>query len=324
MIKNLGLNLSPLNYYISKSIDKTEIIYEYQKIVLQKKLSGLEFYPSTFFKIKNKKKLEKICKDITSKKLFYILDCNKIFDLKAIKSLIPFVKIGKKKILVIKLTNILECKRHLIKKDWKEFISDAINFLKKIEPIARDNNIKIAIENHQDLDSNDLISITDPFEKDNTIGINFDIGNAFAVCEDPLVFCKKIIDRINNVHIKDYRIYRTKEGFMLSSCPIGSGAVNFKSIMKLLNKKNPFLTKMLEPGQLQGRHIKKNHTLFWRNIGTRLYDENKIFNRTLINNIKKNKDKNFYSPIEKKMSKMQIIVHLKKQIIKSIEFGKLL
>ena len=42
-------------------------------------------------------------------------------------------------------------------KDWNEYIEDSIKFLKKLEPVARDNNIKIAIENHQDFDSNDFL-----------------------------------------------------------------------------------------------------------------------------------------------------------------------
>ena len=62
-------------------------------------------------------------------------------------------------------------------------LKESIKFLKKLEPLARDNGIKIAIENHQDFDSNDFLKITDNFQKDDTIGINFDIGNALAVCE---------------------------------------------------------------------------------------------------------------------------------------------
>ena len=52
MIKNIGLNLSSLNYYISKSKNRPKIINEFSNIAIKNNVKGLEFYPSTFFKSK--------------------------------------------------------------------------------------------------------------------------------------------------------------------------------------------------------------------------------------------------------------------------------
>ena len=68
----------------------------------------------------------------------------------------------------------------MIDGSWDNYIKRSIKFLKKLEPLARDNGIKIAIENHQDFDSNDFLKITDNFQKDDTIGINFDIGKCIS------------------------------------------------------------------------------------------------------------------------------------------------
>ena len=67
----------------------------------------------------------KIYKNLNSEGLFYILDCNKIFDTSEIKDLIFQSKYTKKRIIVILLSKILECKRYLIKKDWNEYIEDS-------------------------------------------------------------------------------------------------------------------------------------------------------------------------------------------------------
>lgn len=322
MLKNIGLNLSSLNYYISRSQDRPNIIKEFSDIVMEHNLDGVEFYPSSFVKKEDHSKLDKIYRNLDSNGLFYILDCDKIFDLNAVKDLITNLQLSKKKIIVIVLTKILECKRHLIKKDWDDYIEDSIKFLKKLEPIARDHNVKIAIENHQDFDSNDFIKIMDSFNKDDTIGINFDIGNAFAVCEDPMVFCKKIVEKINNVHIKDYNIKETKEGFMLSNCAIGKGSVKLKPIINFIEKKKPNITKMLELGQLSPRHIKKNNKIFWKKIGSRLFDEKKKFENSLSKAIFSNRAKNFKDFSGIKNNDEFIFKFLKNQIIESINYSK--
>lgn len=320
MLKNIGLNLSSLNYYISKSKNKVRIINEFIDIAKKNCIQGLEFYPSTFIKENNFHKLDNICRDIQSNNLFYILDCDKIFNLSAIKKLIINAKLSKKKIIVIILTKILECKRYLIKKDWDEYIEDSIRFLKKLEPIAREHGIKIAVENHQDFDSNDFIRIMDSFGKDDTIGINFDIGNAFAVCEDPMIFCKKIIHKINNVHIKDYYIKKTQEGFMLYNCSIGKGSINLKPIINFIEEKKPNITKMIEPGQLTPRHIKKNNKIFWKKIRPRLINEKKKFNASLADAILANKEKSFKNINISKSNDEFIFKFLKNQILESINY----
>ncbi len=320
-MNNIGLNLSSLNYYISKTKNRSKIIEEFSNVVLEKKIKGLEFYPSSFFNKNEKDKKMKIYKNLNSEGLFYILDCNKIFDISAIKDLIFESKYTKKRVIVILLSKILECKRHLIKKDWNEYIEDSIKFLKRLEPVARDNNIKIAIENHQDFDSNDFLKILDNFSDENIIGLNFDIGNAFAVCEDPMIFCEKIVHKINNVHIKDYKINETKEGFLLSNCSIGKGSVNLKPILKYIEKVKPNITKMIEPGQLTPRHIKKNKKFFWTKIGKRLIDEHKQFERVLKKSMEKNKI-NFYPILDEKKKDKEIFDFLKNQIYESINFCK--
>lgn len=318
-MKNIGINLSSLNYYVAKSKNKTEIIKEFAKIAAYENLDGIEFYPSTFLQKKDKHKLNLICKDISSLGLFYILDCNRIFDIDAIKDLITHVKLSKRKTLVILLSKILECKRHLIKKDWDEYINDSIKFLNILEPIAKDNGVKIAIENHQDFDSNDFLKILERFTKNNVIGLNFDIGNAFAVCEDPMVFCKKLDYMINNVHIKDYEIYETKEGFKLCSCSIGYGSVNIKPILKHIEKINPGITKTIEPGQLSPRHIMKNKKIFWKKIGARLVDEKNQFEKVLTKSFIR--DKKYQNILLNKNDK-EVFCYLKNQIKESIDFCK--
>ena len=76
-------------------------------------------------------------------------------------------------------------------KKWNYKINSIIKKINDIKPMLKKYNVKLAIENHQDLDSNDLLNIIRRVGKD-YVGINFDVGNAFATCELPKDFFKKL------------------------------------------------------------------------------------------------------------------------------------
>ena len=79
-------------------------------------------------------------------------------------------------------------------------------------PILEKNNCQIAIENHQDLSSLEIIEIIKNL-KSKKIGINWDIGNSLATCETPDQFFKNTKKYILNVHCKNYKIILSDKGF---------------------------------------------------------------------------------------------------------------
>lgn len=70
-------------------------------------------------------------------------------------------------------------------------------------------------------------------------GLNFDTGNSFIAGNDPVAFCKRFVDRINHVHIKDVSESLAKKcrgeetGIGISHCAIGDG-VNAANIIECL------------------------------------------------------------------------------------------
>ena len=106
------------------------------------------------------------------------------------KELIKLINISKKlnaKFIRVKCSNILSCDRYKYNKNWLFKINSIVKKINQLKPILKKNNIKLAIENHQDLDSNDILYIIKKVGKD-SVGVNFDIGNAYATCENPLDF----------------------------------------------------------------------------------------------------------------------------------------
>ena len=141
---------------------------------------------------------------------------------------------------------------------------------------ARDAGLEMAIEDHQDFGSEELVEIAE--EAGDNVGVVFDTGNPFAVGEDPVEFARRAAHRIRHVHLKDYVAQFTDEGFRLVRCAIGDGCVPFQEIAGVLEAHTPPLTASIEPGALESRHIRLFTPDWWtgypprsaRELGTAL------------------------------------------------------
>ena len=120
-------------------------------------------------------------------------------------------------------------------------------------PRASDEGRVLAIENHQDFGSDELVAFC---ETTRGVGICFDTGNTFPVAEAPLDFTRRIAAHVRHVHLKDYRVQFTDEGYRLVRCAIGDGAVPLPAMLDLLAAHNQRLTAVLEPGALEARHVR--------------------------------------------------------------------
>ncbi|MBV8443328.1 MAG: sugar phosphate isomerase/epimerase, partial [Hyphomicrobiales bacterium] len=95
-------------------------------------------------------------------------------------------------------------------------------------------------------------------------GVCLDTGNAFPVAESPLEFARRVAAHVVHVHLKDYRVQFTDEGFRLIRCAIGDGAVPFPAVLDVLAEPGPRLTAVLEPGALEARHVRWLTPQWWR------------------------------------------------------------
>ena len=93
----------------------------------------------------------------------------------------------------------------------KNEIENAVHHLNKIKQRAEKLDIKIAVENHGDLSSDELISIIQKVNSPN-IGICLDLGNAMFTFEDPLIAAEKMAPYTFTTHFKDYAIEMTNYG----------------------------------------------------------------------------------------------------------------
>jgi len=155
------------------------------------------------------------------------------------------------------LTGVLQGDRHAT--DWPAIAGGVRARLARVAPKAAAAGVSIAIENHQDFTSAELMELCE--EAGDAVGITLDTGNAFPVAEAPLDFARTVAPRVRHVHLKDYRVQFTDEGYRLVRCAIGDGAVPFRELVEILPGD---LTASLEPGALEARHIRLFTEQWWR------------------------------------------------------------
>ena len=66
-----------------------------------------------------------------------------------------------------------------------------------------------------------------------------------------------------HVHLKDYRVQFTDEGYRLIRCAIGDGAVPLPAVLDEIAKHHAKLTAVLEPGALEARHVRLLRPEWW-------------------------------------------------------------
>jgi 3-oxoisoapionate decarboxylase len=159
------------------------------------------------------------------------------------------------------LTPVLCGDRNAWGAKWRELVANVRTALKQHGPQAAAAGVSLAIENHQDFRSEELVELCEEAEG---VGICFDTGNTFPVGEAPLPFTRRIAPHVRHVHLKDYRAQWTDQGYHLVRCAIGDGAVPFREMIAILAEHHDRLTAVLEPGALEARHVRLFTPEWWK------------------------------------------------------------
>jgi sugar phosphate isomerase/epimerase len=93
--------------------------------------------------------------------------------------------------------------------------------------VAKQFNVKMAVENHLDFNSDEILTIlknvNSPY-----LGLNFDTGNFVRVLDDPIQAMEKLVKYVYATHIKDLKIQQgvpVNEWYFFSCTPVGDGGI---------------------------------------------------------------------------------------------------
>jgi 3-oxoisoapionate decarboxylase len=165
------------------------------------------------------------------------------------------------KVIRLGLSPVLEGSRNAWGEKWQDMQNQIHTGLAEYAPVAEAEGRILAIENHQDFTSAELMHFCEQYGP--AMGVTLDTGNTFPVGEAPMDFVKALAPLVRHVHLKDYRVQFTDEGYRLVRCAIGDGAVPLKEILSELAKHHPTINAVLEPGALEARHIRFLKPEWW-------------------------------------------------------------
>lgn len=234
-------------------------------------LSGVEFPPEWGLQSLERPVLEEARARAEAYGLFIVLDGG-VVDVDELRALIPAAAILGAPVVRVIASTILCGDRRAVRETWPDYLAELARRLREVRGLAEELGVDIAIENHQDLTSEELLALCEAVGSAR-VGVNLDAINPLAVVEEPLAFAHRVAPAIKNVHLKDYHLHSTPEGFRLVRCAIGDGVLDVPGLFALLRHAAPGAPVSIELGALHARHVRFLEDDFWPGYAPRRVEE---------------------------------------------------
>jgi sugar phosphate isomerase/epimerase len=117
-------------------------------------------------------------------------------------------------------------------------IDAIVRMLKESVRIADHSGVVLAIENHIDYTSEELIEILQRVGSE-ALKVNFDTGNTLRMMEDPVAAARRLGPFTVATHAKDMeacRHVRPEEWYFFSSVPVGTGLIDMPGVVRELKQ----------------------------------------------------------------------------------------
>ena len=190
-----------------------------------------------------------------------------VIDVAALQLLLPLAKRAGARIVRAMLSTILEGARATYPGGWDAHLAEMRRRLVELRPLLAAHDLALAIENHQDATSDELLELCEAGGPH--VGITLDVANPLAVGEEPLAFARKVGPLVRNVHLKDYRVFATPSGFRLVRCALGEGLIPFPDLLALLAEVAPGAPRHIELAAMYARHIRLLEDDWWEGYPSR-------------------------------------------------------
>jgi sugar phosphate isomerase/epimerase len=112
-----------------------------------------------------------------------------------------------------------------------------VNRLKHAAPIAQNSGVRLAVENHTDAFSEEVIWVLDQVNHP-WIGACIDTVNGLHVTENPITAVENLAPRAFTNHFRDNKIVIKPYGFELTGAAVGEGDLDMKRAYELIQQ-NP-------------------------------------------------------------------------------------
>ncbi|WP_238613449.1 sugar phosphate isomerase/epimerase family protein [Candidatus Oscillochloris fontis] len=166
------------------------------------------------------------------------------------------------RVLRVTISSVLEGWRSRLITDWGRYLDEVSARLRAVRSLAEKHDVILAIENHQDATADDLLQIIAAVGGQH-IGVTFDAVNAFIVAEEPLACLERVSPYVRNIHISDYTVYPSDQGWRLVRCSLGEGDMNLRRLFAAIDQYAPSAPCQIELVNHSARHIRLYADDWW-------------------------------------------------------------
>jgi sugar phosphate isomerase/epimerase len=244
--------------------------YRLMDLAADSGLSGVEI-PVEYLEGRSDDELARIRRNGQERGLHFVVDSG-VVEEAGVREAIRKAKLLGAFTLRVTASNILCGDRRALASTWPGYMAEIADRLRAVSADAEEAGVDIAVENHQDLTSGELVHLCREVGSAR-VGVNLDAVNPLAVAEEPLEFALRVAPLIKHVHLKDYRVYKTPEGYRLVRCPIGAGVLDVRGLFAILSERAPGATVAIELAALEGRHVRFMEEGFWQGYPARRFEE---------------------------------------------------
>jgi sugar phosphate isomerase/epimerase len=200
---------------------------------------------------------------------------------------------------------------------WQPFLDEVHAKLTIAASIADDASVNLAVENHQDLASEELLWLCESIDSEH-FGITLDSGNPLATAEEPIDYFRRVAPYVKNVHLKDYRTWHSDEGYLLVRCALGEGLVDFPALLDILDELAPQPSLAIELAALEARNIRVFADDFWPDYPARTAAQLAAALRVIETNTRTDGD--WRTPFEKGSPVEAIVAYEEEQLEQSLSY----
>ncbi|MCM3170043.1 sugar phosphate isomerase/epimerase family protein [Peribacillus frigoritolerans] len=118
-----------------------------------------------------------------------------------------------------------------------ERLKKAPGDIKKIVPLLEKYRIKLAVENHEEELTNEVIQIINEVNSP-WVSAHCDVGNGMMAWEDPVEAVRKLAPYAFTTHFKDHIIIHDGEDYRVCGVPVGTGNIDTEECFKILVEKS--------------------------------------------------------------------------------------
>ncbi len=126
----------------------------------------------------------------------------------------------------------------VLKDDLASTFGQTARDMEAILPFVESLDVKIALENHEDITAAELRQFLDTIPHSH-LGACVDTGNDLIVYGDPLEAAQQLAPRAATTHIKDHKLVRVGDTIHSVGVPLGTGDIDLPAIMKVIAADSP-------------------------------------------------------------------------------------